>query len=774
MSKVSFRARALDATKAMAIFKADEIPDLPDFATINRSVPQMPTGMEKEEETEHHLQRALSAQQVYGTSEALVIPIPESDDIADRYGNLYRDEFKQTKQFIHIQAFGMEQEIPDYDMDSEDELWVNEQAKKMEITPLKFEEMMDRLEKGSGQQVVTLQEAKLLLKEDDDLIIAAYDYWLNKRLRLEHPLILQVKTEKRDGSTTNNPYVAFRRRTEKMQTRKNRKNDEYSYEKMLKLRRDLNRAVTILELIKRREKTKKEMLQLTIEVLEKRYQIEDFSGTMLQEAEALRHKMPSTFIPQYAYGSSGWGQTEEVVVRKKREYRKRKHKPVLQHRENTTVQPTRHFTDIDVLHTDVYSSEDEGLSPGMSPSDHEDENDPDGPFAFKRRKNCNYFAPILNRLGNWSWHSPEDGGLGERKYRYNLMSFSRPPRTQGFCRRRMGRGGRILVDRAFTPWDDELSRTDLSSGSGPFSGIVGDYVTYIRERKIPHFRPHSPTLDDMTSHGSNVTSAEEETEFNLESFQSHREQLLQMQRAQEEQLRKQDTLVLDSSCSSELDHSFSSQPTSRFTLDSESAKFAVSAVLNTSQLQSATKTGASTQSSSLTPSSSVSSTISIKAIKPTSCVAVVTTPLPTVAISAVSPAVTLSSPLASVIPTKTLSNGPISAQNKITGLSTSPAATVLQLNFPLNKNNNSSLPPLTTTKSLSSSLTSSSSSSSSAFTPINSISNKTVSAVSSNLLKNFSKAAPLDSMKQNHDDVSHLNNMNNMNSIKHDMAMDVT
>ena len=48
----------------------------------------------------------------------------------------------------------MEQEIPDYDMDSEDEAWLNEQAKKMEITPLKFEEMLDRLEKGSGQQVL--------------------------------------------------------------------------------------------------------------------------------------------------------------------------------------------------------------------------------------------------------------------------------------------------------------------------------------------------------------------------------------------------------------------------------------------------------------------------------------------------------------------------------------------------------------------------------------------------------------------------------------------
>ena len=49
---------------------------------------------------------------------------------------------------------------------------------------LQFEEMMDRLEKGSGQQVITLKEAKLLLKEDDDLIVAVYDYWLNKRLRL--------------------------------------------------------------------------------------------------------------------------------------------------------------------------------------------------------------------------------------------------------------------------------------------------------------------------------------------------------------------------------------------------------------------------------------------------------------------------------------------------------------------------------------------------------------------------------------------------------------
>jgi len=52
-------------------------------------------------------------------------------------------------------AFGMDQEIPEYDMDSEDEQWLNRQVKhlKMDVSPLKFESMMDRLEKGSGQMV---------------------------------------------------------------------------------------------------------------------------------------------------------------------------------------------------------------------------------------------------------------------------------------------------------------------------------------------------------------------------------------------------------------------------------------------------------------------------------------------------------------------------------------------------------------------------------------------------------------------------------------------
>lgn len=193
---------------------------------------------------EHHLQRAISAQQTYGHTGELVIPTPEVFEITEGYyHDLYPANYKNPRQLIHVQPFAIEHNLPDYDMDSEDDLWLSRQSKVLDITPIKFEEIIERLEKSSGQHVVTLSEAKVLLKEDEDVIIAVYDYWLNKRLKVQHPLIHTVKTERRDGSNNNNPYVAFRRRTEKMQTRKNRKNDEASYEKMLKLRRDLSRAV---------------------------------------------------------------------------------------------------------------------------------------------------------------------------------------------------------------------------------------------------------------------------------------------------------------------------------------------------------------------------------------------------------------------------------------------------------------------------------------------------------------------------------------------------
>ncbi|XP_017875455.1 enhancer of polycomb homolog 1 isoform X2 [Ceratina calcarata] len=510
MSKLSFRARALDASKPMPIYMAEELPDLPDYSAINRAVPQMPSGMEKEEECEHHLQRAICT--------GLIIPTPEVSDLADveAYDKIYPADYKLPRQLIHMQPFAMEQDIPDYDMDSEDEKWVAVQSRKMDLTPLQFEEMMDRLEKSSGQTVVTLNEAKALLKEDDDLIIAVFDYWLNKRLKTQHPLLLTVKTEHRFGSAANNPYLAFRRRTEKMQTRKNRKNDETSYEKMLKLRRDLSRAVTLLEMVKRREKTKREHLHLTIEVYEKRYQAQDFNGQILAEVSALRTPRPA-FAPLFTnqFGvHQNWANKDEVVPRKeKRQYKKRKHKTDgrgggLEDNgvRGGTGSGGGRGTRPGVLGSGLdplMSSDEDSPLPSHShsqpsvPSDRDDEDTADeGQFAFRRNRNSTYLPPVSGGFGNWPWCDKNEGGLADKKFRFALTSINKPvPRCIGFARRRIGRGGRVILDRCSTDMDDMWSSLDFTihqpKREPADSDTTATSTTPVKKEWL-HFRPKTP------------------------------------------------------------------------------------------------------------------------------------------------------------------------------------------------------------------------------------------------------------------------------------------
>lgn len=331
MSKLSFRARQVDYTKPLPIFLNNDLPDLQDFAAINRSVPQMPTGMEKDEEAEHHLQRALSALQAFGatstSSQEYAIPTPKVEIDNKMYERIYNIECPKQKQYIRIQPFSSDFDYPDYDADYEDENWLKEQNKLLpndftnDLT-LFFETVMDKLEKTTGHSsnIISLEEARLLLmvensdefeyffktnsssalnmqnkynKDKEDFLVRIYEYWKNKRLKHKHPLTPIVLTDKSGVITQpNNPFLVFRRRTEKMQTRKvkylenslnlyfsffskikfikNRKNEEQSYEKMLILKRDLCKAQQILKLIKQRENMKKELLKFTLETFEKR------------------------------------------------------------------------------------------------------------------------------------------------------------------------------------------------------------------------------------------------------------------------------------------------------------------------------------------------------------------------------------------------------------------------------------------------------------------------------------------------------------------------
>ena len=248
----------------------------------------------------------------------------------------------------------------------------------------------------------------MLLKEDDDLILAVFDFWLNKRLETQQCLIPSVRTEVRDGQAGSNvnPYIAFRRRTEKMQTRKNRKHDEESYIKMLKLRRDLNGAVLLLEMVKKREKLKKENLNLTTDIFDKLYQGEDWDRAMIAASQVSKPTMSRVLQPSYPLSS--WvnsvtsqapaitmpgAQQPALVKREKRTYRKRKHKsgltrPLMQ----GMFRNEKSFLTVS---GDLASSDDDRSSMNTKQSDQEmDEIEDTGvPFTFRRKAGVQYHEP---------------------------------------------------------------------------------------------------------------------------------------------------------------------------------------------------------------------------------------------------------------------------------------------------------------------------------------------------------------------------------------------
>ncbi|XP_056146127.1 enhancer of polycomb homolog 2 [Lampris incognitus] len=649
MSKLSFRARALDAAKPLPVYRDRDLPDLNDCVSINRAVPQMPTGMEKEEELEHHLQRAISAQQVFREKkENMVIPVPEAESNITYYDRLYKGELKVPKQLIHIQPLGLDNEQPDYDMDSEDETLLNRLNRKMEIKPLQFETMVDRLEKASANQLVSLPEAKLLLNEDDYLLKSVYDYWVRKRKNCRGPTLTpQIKQEKRDGSTNNDAYVAFRRRTEKMQTRKNRKNDEASYEKMLKLRREFSRTVTILEMIKRREKAKRELLHLTLEVVEKRYQLGDFTGEVLSEVTVPLVEKPVYAAPVPLAGN-----------RHKTELKIKMHKTGLPHAHQVTtkeehpfdfVRPKKKYTKreklypprrpgrppsqytvnkADIKQYDFHSSGEEDYPPPLSPpSEPDEENDPDGVFAFRRKAGCQYFSPCTEQAGGALWEHPELAGMDSLRHRHSLTSLSVPRHCVGLARRRMGRGGRVILDRASSGVDTVLRQLDpdiltthvprtgasnlpdsptfaqitpSGSAASAAASSLAEILSNIQTLRWRCFKPR-PAEDQDNEESRTVreslagrmttglplnTKNKSSGGITEEQYLNHRQQLAQMQKQQLAQLQqaavplsKHSSLLERNNMQTASSNEFMSK-----TLDSASAHFAASAVISTPPL----------------------------------------------------------------------------------------------------------------------------------------------------------------------------------------------
>ncbi|KAL3785513.1 hypothetical protein ACHAW5_005267 [Stephanodiscus triporus] len=102
-----------------------------------------------------------------------------------------------------------------------------------------------------------------------EVIRQVYDYWMAKRSRLRKPLLRRYWPP--TSASDLNPHQVFRQRDkEKRRLRKKRQNDIEAYKKMRQLRMDFERVGTLCELILKREEVNSTLVELTNEYFEER------------------------------------------------------------------------------------------------------------------------------------------------------------------------------------------------------------------------------------------------------------------------------------------------------------------------------------------------------------------------------------------------------------------------------------------------------------------------------------------------------------------------
>eukprot|EP00049_Salpingoeca_infusionum_P004120 m.74967 g.74967 ORF g.74967 m.74967 type:complete len:611 (+) comp12425_c0_seq2:445-2277(+) len=462
MSSFRFRTKAIDNTKPMPIYRATEHPDIVvETAAVNRAVPSMPTGMEREEEEELHIKKVIDQQNRQGAlaQSNIVIPVPEVIHGTKLYQELYKPAYQLPAQYERQQLLRFsKEEPPGYDMDTDDESWLEQHNKSCPRKPLPvegFERLISRIEE---EYPISLDRLKKLVKNNVEHLDAVYKYFSKRTKELQtDTLTPRLKPELPDGASQNDPYVAFRKRVEKMQTRKNRQSQEVQYMNMLKLKRDLMAAQKLFAAVVERESVKKQVLASEVELFQAQVAAEDWKGKQTKDLMPwLRPPSPPRAQPATAKTQKKKGSLKLVLPIASGVGAAATAATASAARDAsgaTTARKRAKHTKKPAFEEEIYYEYEDTSAVSEPEWGH------DNPFRFRRRAGVYYHEALETPTSNRSWKS--------RFHHYSGRGSGRGARRQllrGFCRRRLGRGGRMIIDRCHARYDslDELTVMDES------------------------------------------------------------------------------------------------------------------------------------------------------------------------------------------------------------------------------------------------------------------------------------------------------------------------
>ncbi|KAF2128338.1 hypothetical protein P153DRAFT_292813 [Dothidotthia symphoricarpi CBS 119687] len=289
-----FRQRKLSTKQNLLVVREHEVENLADDEA-SRHIPKVETGVEKGEEIVTVISAAQAASQGTGGKIAqLYIPTPEAVASKLQYEDLYPKNFTQPATYIRFSSTVEDTSGCPYCMTSDDVAFLKtlnqKRGKGSQCSEDEFEEVIYFFEETTQtkQPYAAVDNSPVLAYEDfesefDDTVSESarrfakdiYSYWKNQRLlKGNRSLLPTLKFETNLDTDDADPYVCFRRR-EVRQVRKTRGRDAQVTEKLKKLRKELEEARYIMAQVKRRETMIREQLSTDKQIFDARVAVKD-------------------------------------------------------------------------------------------------------------------------------------------------------------------------------------------------------------------------------------------------------------------------------------------------------------------------------------------------------------------------------------------------------------------------------------------------------------------------------------------------------------------
>lgn len=222
-------------------------------------------------------------------TQQLYIPTPEATASSLRYEDLYPKRFTQPQTYIRFSSTVEDMIGCPYCMTGEDAAFLraynSNKDEASQCSENDFEEVMNFFEETSHSKqpyasvdnTPVLSFEELAAEYDETIGESArrfakdiYSHWKNQRmLKNNRPLISNLKFEMNLETDDNDPYVCFRRR-EVRQARKTRGRDAQVTEKLKKLRKELEEARYLMAQVRRRELLARDQIALDKQIFEQR------------------------------------------------------------------------------------------------------------------------------------------------------------------------------------------------------------------------------------------------------------------------------------------------------------------------------------------------------------------------------------------------------------------------------------------------------------------------------------------------------------------------